>query len=336
MKSLFSKVALVGLATSLLAFVGCAQEGLPAGKSPEDVITEALLNQQEITQSVYEITGTADLKGEVEGEMNNLDGSMRLAGSTNAEENTMMMTLTFDADMNGEAIKANLEVRSNEDGVFIKISNVEVSDEESQELVELMLEDYLDKWVELTFMTSEDMVESGYAEIDYTEGEPLPFKNIEYVGTKDILGLKSYHFTAEIDEDLLLSMMGDASTAEAEEFFKAATIKGDVYVAVNEMVVSGFGGTITLDDPEMNGTVEMQVKVNPTRSDKVSTPNAEVEFTEEDMGALLFGGMMMDPAMSGDMMMDDAMMMEDAGMTDEEFEAMMMEFDEFEGMEMTQ
>ncbi|MFC1600354.1 hypothetical protein ACFL3T_04970 [Patescibacteria group bacterium] len=329
MKSLFSKVALIGLATSLLAFVGCTPEGLPAGKSPEDVITEALLNQGEITESVYEITGTADLEGEVDGEMNNLDGNLRLAGSTNTEKGTMVMTLTFDAVMNEDGVKAQLEVRSTEDGVFIKISNVEVSDEESQELVELMLEEYLDKWVQLTFMTNEDVVESGYAEIDYKEGEPLPFKNIEYVGTTDVLGLNSYHFTADIDEKLLLSMMGDASTAEAQEFFDAATIKGDVYVAVNEMVISGFGGTITLNDPEMKGVVEMQVKVNPTRSDSVTTPTAEVEFTEEDMGALLFGGMMMDPSMGGGF--DESMMTGEEGeMTDEEFEAMMAEFEDFE------
>lgn len=336
MKSLFSKVALFGLATSLLVVTGCGQEGLPAGKSPEDVITDALLNQQEITQSVYEITANADLEGEVDGEQNSLDGNVRMSGSTNTDDASMLMNLSFDAEMNGEAVKANLEFRANEEGVFVKISNVEVSDAESQELVELMLEEYLGKWVKLTFMTSEDMVESGYAEVDYDEGDPLPFKNIEYVGTTDILGLKSYHFTADIDEQLIIDMMGDAaSTAEAEEFFKSATIKGDVYVAVNEMVITGFGGTATLDDPEMNGTVEMQVKVNPTRSDKVVTPTAEVEFTEEDMGALLFGGMMADPSMMSDpSMLDDSMMFDDSitegGMTDEEFEAMMKEF---EGME---
>lgn len=329
MKSLFSKVALFGLATSLLVVSGCGQEGLPAGKSPEDVITEALLNQQEITQSVYEIIANADLEGEVDGEQNSLEGNIKMAGSTNTKDSSMLMTLSFDAEMNGEAVKADLEFRANEDGVFVKIGGVEVSDEESQELVGLMLEDYLGKWVQLTFMTSEEMVESGYAEVDYDEGDPLPFKNIEYVGNTDILGLNSYHFTADIDEKLIIDMMGDAaSTADAEEFFQSAAIKGDVYVAINEMLITGFGGTVTLNDPEMNGTVEMQVKVNPTRSDKVVTPTAEVEFTEEDMGALLFGGMMADPSM-----MDDSMMMDvEGGMTDEEFEAMMMMMEEEGGV----
>jgi hypothetical protein len=326
MKNLISKVALFGLATSLLAFVGCAQEGLRPGESPEDVITEALLNQGEITQSVYEITGSADLAGDVDGELNSLKGNARMSGSTNTDEGTMLMTLTFDADMNGDSVKADIEIRANADGVFIKIGSVEVSDAESQELVELMFEEYLGNWVELTFMTSEDLVESGYAEVDYSEGEPLPFKNIEYVGITDVLGLKSYHFTADVDEQLILNMMGDASVADAKEFFEAATIKGDVYVAVNERIISGFGGNINLNDPEMNGTVELQIKVNSTRSDSVATPTTDLEFTEEDMSALLFGGMMGPGAGS----FDESMMSEEGEMTDEEFAEMMKGFEDFD------
>lgn len=323
---MFGKVAAFMLAASLLAFTGCSQAGLPAGQSPEDVITEALLNQGEITESVYEITASADLAGEVDGEQNSLNGNVRLAGSTNTADSSMLMTLSVDADMNGESIKADLEVRANESGVFFKIGKVSVSDADSQELVELMLEEYLGKWVEASFMTSEEVVESGYADVDYDEGDPLPFKNIEYVGTTDILGLNSYHFTADIDEELILAMMGDIPSGDAEEFFAAATIKGDVYVAVNEKVITGFGGNMTLNDPEMNGTVEMQIKLNPTRSNKVETPTAEVEFTEEDMGALLFGGMM-----GGTGSFDDAAMFEDEGaLSDEEFEAMMKEFDELD------
>jgi hypothetical protein len=329
MKSILLKVALFGLATTLLVVTGCGSEGLPAGKSPEDVITEALLNGGDNTQTIYDINASADLEGEVDGEQNSLEGNLKMSGSTNTVDSTMLMKLALDANMNNEAVSADFEIRATADGVFVKIGEIAVSDEESQELVQLMLEEYIGKWVELTFMTSEEVVDSGYADVDYDEGDPLPFKNIEYVGTTDILGLNSYHFTADIDEDLILNMIGDAaSTADAEEFFKSATIKGDVYVAVNEKVITGFGGTVTLNDPEMNGTVEMQVKVNPTKSEKVSTPTAEVEFTEEDMGALLFGGMVMDPAM-----MDDSMMMDtEGGMTDEEFEAMMMMMEESEGV----
>lgn len=332
MNKMFGKVAIFMLVTSLLAFTGCDQAGLPAGKSPEDVITEALLNQGEIAESVYEITAQADLAGDVEGEQNSLKGNAKLSGSTNTADSSMQMTLTLDADMNGEAVKADLEVRANADGVFFKIGNITLSDPDSQELAELMLEEYLGKWVNASFMTSEDVVESGYADVDYDEGEPLPFKNIEYVGNVDILGLNSYHFTADIDEGLILEMMGDVSTAEAEEFFQAATIKGDVYVAIDAMVISGFGGNMQLNDPEMNGTVEMQIKLNPTRSNKVETPTAEVEFTEEDMGALLFGGMMMDPSAGGDFdpsMLDEGLLEEDV-MTDAEFEAFMAEMDSYE------
>lgn len=320
-----SKMILITLGIGILAFAGgCAQEGLPAGMSPEDVITKALLNPIEYTQNVFEMKADANLKGEVEGEQNSLVGNFSLNGSSNAETGEMSVVMTVDADMNGEKLKANLELRATADGVFVKIENVVVSDSDSQELVDLFLEDYLGKWVKLTFMTSEDLIDSGFMQVDYQENDPLPFKNIEYKGTTDILGLKSYHFTAEIDEQLILDLMQGTDTADAEKFFAAADIKGDVYVAVDEMVLTGFGGAMILNDPEMNGTINMSFKVNPTKSAKVTTPDFDKEFTEEDMMGLMFGGAMMaDPSM----MEFDESSLDDSMMSDEDFEAMMKELE---------
>lgn len=326
-----SKMLLVSLGIGILAFAGgCGQEGLPAGMSPEDVITKALLNQTEYTQAVFEMKADADLKGEVEGEQNSLYGNFVLSGSSNSETEEMSIVLNVDADMNSEKFKGKLELRSTEDGVFINIGSVDVSDKETQELVALFLEEYLGVWVKLTFMTSEELVESGFMDVDYNEGDALPFKNIEYKGTEDILGLKSYHFTAEIDEKLVMDLMEGAETSDAKAFFDAADIKGDVYVAVNEMVLTGFGGAMVLDDPEMNGTMNMLFKINPTKSAKVTTPDYEKEFTEEDVMGLMFGGaMMQDPSMMefDESMMEGDPMLEDTTMSDEDFEVMMEELE---------
>ncbi len=313
MKAL-SKMVLITLGIGILAFAGgCAQEGLPAGMSPEDVITKALLNQTEYTQAVFELKADANLKGEVDGEQNSLDGNFSLNGSSNSDTGELSIVMAVDADMNGEKLKANLELRSTADGVFIKIEKVDLSDPDSQELANLYLEDYLGKWVKLSFVTSDDLINSGIMQVDYQENDPLPFKNIEYKGTTDILGLKSYHFTAEIDEQLILDLMQGTDTTDAEKFFAAADIKGDVYVAVDDMVLTGFGGAMTLNDPEMNGTINMTLKVNPTKSAKVTTPEYDKEFTEEDMMGLMFGGAMTsDPSTS-----------DNSTMTDEEINAMM-------------
>lgn len=326
---ILSKALLLSLTAGLLAFAsGCAPEGLPAGKSPEDVITAALLNQQEITKSVYELTAKADLKGDVDGEKNSLKGSIKLSGSSDTKEGTMSALLDVDAVMNEESVKGNLELRSNKDGVFLKIGDITVSDADTQELADLFLEDYIGSWVKMTFITPEELSESGYAEIDYKENDPLPFKNIEYVGTTDILGLKSYHFKAEIDEDLLLSMSEGSS--DAKEFFDKAVIVGDIYVAVNEGLLTGFGATLTLNETELNGTAEVQFKVNPTRTEAVATPAYDKEFTEEDLEALTMGfmGMPTDPSlmMEDDFMIDDTTMM-DEEFTDEDLEAMMKELE---------
>lgn len=338
MKAL-SKVALLGLVAGLfVTATGCGSEGLPAGKSPEDVITEALLNQEEVTQFVFEMNMKADLKGEVDGEMNTLKGTFNIAGTQDEEK--MSMTMDLDGSMKGDGVdgdaKGKIELRANEDGVFAKISGVEVSDEEVQEMVDMMLEDYMNEWIMLSFMEAEELLESGeMAEIDYDEGDPLPFTNIEYKGTTDILGLNSYHFTADIDEEMILSMVDAADVADTEAFLDAAEMSGDVYVAVNEMVMTGFGGTMKVNDPEMNGTIEMNFKINPTKSDDVKTPDYTKELTEEDIAMLMFGGAMMDPSMSGgmDMELDDSMMMDDYDMSDYDMDMDLSELEGMEGME---
>jgi hypothetical protein len=327
MKAL-SKLALISLVSSIIVLgTGCGQQGLPAGKSPEDVIKEALLNKNFQTENVFQMNMKANLQGEVDGELNELIGDMMISGTSNTEEETMQVTFSIDGKMNTDSLKANVEIRANEDGVFAKIDKIEISDEATSELINDVLEekDLKGKWIKLSFMEPEEVTESGYADFDYDEGDPLPFSNIEFVGREHILGLESYHFVADFDEEMVSEMYG--GTPEVEQFLDAATIKGDVYVAVNEMVITGFGGSMEMDDKELNGTVEFSFLMNPTTSNKVTTPSYETELTEEDIAELMFGSaMMMDPSMM------------DAGMEMEFDESMMMDMEEFdmesfEGME---
>lgn len=311
MKAL-SKVALLGLVAGLfVTATGCGQEGLPAGKSPEDVITDALLNQKEVTQFVFEMDMRADLKGEVDGENNALNGTFNISGTQDKDK--MAMKMSIDGTMKGDGVdgdaKGTIELRVNDDGVFAMLSGVKVSDADTQDSIDTMLADYSDKWVLLSFMTPEDLLDEGkMAEFNYEEGDKLPFTNIQYKGNEDILGINSYHFTADIDEEKILDLVDAADVADTKQFLDAATMTGDVYVAVDEMVMTGFGGTMKLEDPEMNGTIDVNFKINPTKSDDVKTPDYTKELTEEDIAMLMFGGAMMDPSMSGGMQFDDSMM----------------------------
>lgn len=332
----FSKVTLFGLVAGLLVTAtGCGQEGLPAGKSPEDIITEALLNQEEVTQFIFEMEMNADLEGEVDGKKNELDGKLSIAGTQDEEK--MALTMSLDGMMKGDGVdgdaKGTVELRANEDGVFAKVSGVKVSDEATQEMVDMMLADYMDQWILLSFMQAEELLESGeMAEVDYKEGDELPFTNIQYQGTTDILGLNSYHFTADVDEKMVLDMVDATDVADTQEFLDAATMTGDVYVAVNEMMMTGFGGTMKLDDSEMNGEIDMSFKINPTKSDDVKTPDYTEELTEEDIAMLMFGGAMVDPSAGMEMELDDSMMVDEMNM-DVDMEMDMSELEGMEGME---
>ncbi|MBA4336240.1 hypothetical protein C0416_00515 [bacterium] len=309
MKAL-SKVALLGLVAGLfVTATGCGEEGLPSGKSPEDVIKAALLNQGEITKSVFEMNMTADLKGEVDGEQNSLKGTFSISGTQDEEK--MSMKMNVDGSMNKDSAKGDIELRVNKDGVFALVSGVKVSDEATQGLIDTMLKDYMGEWVMLSFVKPAEVLESGQmTQMDYSEGDDLPFTNIQYKGTADMLGVKSYHFTADIDEEMLLGMVEAADMADTQAFLDAATMTGDVYVAVNEMVLTGFSGTMKLTDPEMNGNVEISYKLNPTKSDDVKTPDYKKTLTEEDIAMLMFGGAVTDPTATDYTEFDDAAMMD--------------------------
>jgi len=311
MKAL-SKVALLGLVAGLfVTATGCGQEGLPSGKSPEDVIKAALLNQAQITKSVFEMNITADLKGEVDGVQNLLKGTFDISGTQDKEK--MSMKMSVDGKMNEDGAKGTVELRANTDGVFALVSGLTISPAATQELIDTMLKDYMNQWVMLSFMKASDVLGSGQmTQVSYSEGDDLPFTNIQYKGTTDILGVKSYHFTADIDEEMLLGMVDAASIADTQALLAAATMTGDVYVAVNEMVLTGFGGTMKLADPEMNGTVDVSFKLDPTKSGDVKTPDYKKTLTEEDIAMLMFGGAvtdptLMDPALTDPTLMDPAL-----------------------------
>lgn len=287
-----SKIVLAVLIGGLVAFgVGCGQEGLPAGKSPEDVIKEALLNQQDITKSVYEININADIKGDVDGEKNELKGWAKVSGTSNADEMENQFVLSIDGKMNTEAVKADLEARGNKDGLFIKIGKLELSDKDSQAMIDMFIGDYKGKWTLLSFATANDADVTGYATIDYSEGDPIFLKDIEYKGTKDVLGLKSYVFAGKVDPEALAETMDASQVEEMEMFFEKGEVTGEIYTAVNEKVWTGMSLNLKMSDKEMNGTASLSFLLNPTKSNKVETPKHEKEITEEDMVGLFGGGM---------------------------------------------
>jgi hypothetical protein len=315
-----SKVVLAVLVGGLVTFgVGCGQEGLPAGKSPEDVIKEALLNQKEFTKSVYEVNVNADVKGDVDGEKSDLKGTASIKGSSSTDTQENSINLAVDGKMNTEAVKANIEVRANKDGVFMNLGKLEFSNKDTQDMADLFAADYKGKWTKLSFAKPSDINASGTFEIDYAQGDVLPFKNIEYKGTKDVLGVKSYLFNAKVDNALLLQMLEKKGTAAgAEQFLKDSEITAEIYTAVAEKTLTGFGMNIKMNQTEMNGTLYLQFMINPTKANAVETPKYDKEITEQDL-ANMFGGGSVAPTDTT----DTSTYPDVEGYTDEELDALM-------------
>jgi len=289
-----SKVVLALMIGGLVSFgVGCGQEGLPAGKSPEDVIKEALLNQKEVNKLTYELNINADMKGDVDGNKNELKGTASIKGSTNVddEETKLMLNVNgkMDADGISNGVNADVELRGNDDGVFVKIGKLELSDKDSQAMIDAMISNYKGKWTLLSFMTPEDADMSGSINVEYSEGDPLFLKDIEYKGTKDVLGLKSYVFSGNIDKEVFMDSMDPSSVAQIEYFLEKGEVKGELYTAVTEKVWTGMTLNLKMNEKDMNGTGSLQILLNPVKADKVETPKKDAEITEEDF-AMMFGG----------------------------------------------
>jgi len=336
---------LVGILASSLLIIGAGcsllQPGLPDGKTPEQVISDAMINQKNFDKGVFEMNVSGDVNGEVDGEKKNVKGTVVMDGTADKDQSTLGFTLKVDGTADDQSLKADMELRVNSDGVFAHIKELEISEEEIQTMVDEFLKDYMGIWVKLSFMQPADLMEVGELDLDIDEPaeEPFnPFTDIQYKGTKNILGLNSYHFTAKLDEEAILAYMKKKGerTGDAEEALEAMDFVGDIYVGVDDNVITGVSGTLTFDDPEVDGTVTMDIKFNPTKADTVETPKHEREITEEDVAALLFGGAMMapDPSMMDDEMMFDDSMMEDLeGMEDidmEEFDEAMKELEELQ------
>jgi len=289
MKAL-SKIVLAVLIGGLVAFgVGCGQDALPSGMSPEAVIKQALLNQKDITKAVFEFNVNADLKGDVDGVKNELKGWAKVTGTSNTDDMENQFAFSVDGKSNGESAKADLEVRGNKDGLFVKIGNVTISDEEAQSMIDMFTADYKGKWTLLSFATASDSDIKGYAMIEYNEGDPLFLKDIEYKGTRDVLGVKSYVFSGKLDKEVFADTMSSEQAAQLEMFLEKGEITGELYTAVNEKVWTGMTLNVKMSETEMNGTASLVFLMNPTKANKVETPKHEAEITGDDMAAW-FGG----------------------------------------------
>lgn len=288
MKVISKKLALLALVTGVLIVgTGCAQQQeLPPGMSAEDVIMAGFENAENVTKAIFEV----ELSGNLSGDGNKLNGMVGLDGTFDEDAEKMLLAVNIDGTMNEESVDGSLELRLNNDGVFLNI-NVNLSDETSQALIEEIVGDYMNKWVKLAFVKADDVFEASEENPfkSISQGEDFnPFKDIEYQGTQNILGVNSYHFTASLDEEKVIEQMKKESTydPDIEQAFEAMEFNGDVYVSVDGLVLTGIGGQAKFSDPELTGTVDFSYSINPTTSGDVETPSYEEEITEEDVGAL--------------------------------------------------
>lgn len=320
MSEILRKLGIFTLLVSLfLVATGCGEQlSLPNGMTPEEVIIKGFENAENVTKGVFEV----DIRANLSGDDNMLNGSVDLDGTFDEKEKIMLLSLDVNGTMDEESVKAALELRVNKDGSFLNIGNLEISDPDIQEAITESLKDYFNKWVKLGFVSADDLFEASednpFASV--TKGEDFnPFMNVVLDGTLSVLGAESYRFKGELDEEKVVAQMKKEGTydSDVQEAFDAMEFVGEIYVSVDGLVLTGISGTATFDDPDLRGTVDFTYIINPTRVDSVTTPDYDEEITGDTLEELMFGGglapvpePMFDDAELEDLILDEEALLE--------------------------
>lgn len=332
-------------------FAGCAAPVSEPEESGEDVIKEGISNLGSVTAYKYNL----EINGDVDDEFGaNVKFDLNLAGaldSTDEEDPKVDLVAKGSAmDNVGAGGSVDAELKLNKEAMYfnVKSLNVEGGFDLPSEVT-----DMFGKWWKMTLPPESvgevsTVLPSGAGEdnpaLKKAFEEATLFQSPKFVGTDNIMGESSSHYSVAVDKKGLLNFLKAASEAEGETVSAAdmaqaeaqlqnVDINGDVWIGVDSKVVNQFKGKITLNggEGEMSGVINIDVTIGDINKPvTLSLPSGAEEFPIES----LLGPMMMmsDPSMMMDADDSVEMMESDLMMGDEDLEAMMKDLESLEAL----
>lgn len=345
---------MIVLSMSAVFLSGC-QQPPPTDQQPEIVIREALLKFVDVNSYRYELELKGDMNDPLSGKVlvdillagvvdvmdpSDPKFSMKVDGSVNPEE--------------GDGGSASGEVIISKEAMYANLSSLNIEGDVGAMPPEL--EEMLGKWFKVpmpegTFDELSEVVpstgdEEQKAAVKSAIEEVNLFAEPKYVGTENIMGESSYHYSAKFDSDAFLEfakktaeaqgeVVSEQEIAMAKAEFEKLDIVADIWVGTQSGVVTQFVGNMKFNDEQVGGELMLRITLGGINEPvSLNIPQDAEEFPLEG----LLGPALMGPGVMGDpSMIVDPSMMEHGdpsmGMTDEEFEAMMEEMmsDEFGG-----
>ncbi|MBD3270477.1 hypothetical protein GF376_03040 [Candidatus Peregrinibacteria bacterium] len=281
MNNVLKIMAVGSLAT--LAFAAC-QQAPSTDMPPEEVIQTGLSNLSEVNAYSFDISMNADLQGPEGQPPAEVDFNMDAEGSIdinnpNDPKLNLKMNGDFSADADGGS--AEFELRMNKENVYMNLMSL--TGEGQVEVPDEMVSMFVNKW--WTLPVPPEALEELSNTLPQGNDENLTpeqremkelvdntnfFKDIEYVGYENVMGVASYHYTANLDKTAFAEFITEAaqiagesiSEAEMQEInngLEGIEFNGDMYVAQDSMILNRVSGTVTIDTEDPNnptGTVK--------------------------------------------------------------------------------
>jgi|GEM_PF-1329393 len=309
--------ALVTVST-LALFAGC-QQAAPAvpAKPPEEVIKDGMAKLTDITSYAYEVALNADITDPTTGKVKfdvNLGGALDIKDKKDPK-----MTLKVDgsgSDDKGNGGSGNFEVRLNKDAVYFEVMKLALTGENSE--IPKEVTDMFGKWWKITippgsFDELEASLPQGSSEEMTPEQKKMKedFENANIlskptlVGTENIKGESSYHYTVTIDKAALAKFIAKSAEDQGQPMTEAdmkdmndglakVEIKADVWVGQTSGIINQFSGSanITGSASEGSGTIGFRVTLSDVNKPvTIQAPTDATEFPVEDFLAPFMMGM---------------------------------------------
>ncbi len=299
-------VVVTAMAMSVLA--GCTGAGQPQ-KPAEEVIKEGLGKLATVESASYDISVKGDIKDPSTTDVN-LDLSAKgVFDVKDMKAPKLTLKLNLDAsEKSGMTGKAGMDLRMNKDMFYFNVMNLDIKDMPFPDDVKGLM----NKWW-FAQIPAEMMEEMGVSST--TDGAATPemqakmkkilegstvFSKPAFVGTEDVGGEPSWHYTVTVDNKGLVALMkkaaeeqgetiSESEVADMEDKFKNLTIAGDVWVGSVSGVLNKFAGSIKMAgaEGELQGNVTISAMLGGiNKGATVDVPQA-VEFTMDKAAPIM-------------------------------------------------
>lgn len=313
------KVLAISLITVMASMflAGCQGAGAPS-KSADQVIKDGIKKLTEITSYSYMVSTKGDLKDQEAKEMKfdlTAGGQVDVKDPKDPKVTLMLSGSASDGkDMGGDGA---LELRLNKEALHFNVSKFTLLAGAGE--VPKEISDMFGKWWKITLPagTTDELAKSVPQgdEANLTP-EQLKVKQVlestnffgepKYVGTENVKGEDSYHYSVTLDKKAFIAFIkavseaqgqtiSDTELADAQTSMDKVDVSGDLYVGTTSGVLNQFVGSLKFTAKEASdpaGTVSVTLTLwDINKPVTLQVPTDSTEFpVEQFFGPMMSGG----------------------------------------------